>query len=368
MGGNERDEMKERILDDMAKVGAMYEDVLAAKYRDSSDPQNELLRFAVAALIREDNRPFLRRMLIRVLGMEGGFDQAQFLSLFLDSSEKPNFNYPSRMSIIYGGKEHVFDGEEKVREDAIGAIMKILSKSEVAPGVSPLGPTFGDAVVKCALFDHSQKIREIASEMIWRYGDGDRVSRVLEGFMRAEMEGNLHVYANAEEAVKMAPRVMANTRVRKTAVVPLIRPSLEDGKAAALISNTVVRIAGMESRTLRLALTERENIGLDRGLSDDDKARKTERINALIERMRLACKKEDEVPVPKKMKEAPEVKPTRNMRPLPVPAEKDEGPVYLPGDRFGNWWRERKYRKAQKAAAKAAELEKKLLVRGKPRP
>jgi hypothetical protein len=356
MGGSAVEETKIQILSEMAETGAMYEEVLAAKYRlNPNDPSNEIVRAVVAKLMREDERSFVRQMLIRVMGREGGFDQAEYLSLFLDSAGKPYFECPSRVRIVYGDKEHIFDSDERVREAAIEAIGKIFSKAVMQKGVSPLDGRFGSAIVKCALLDHSAKVRAVAAELIWKHADKDVISELLKEFSGAEADGNPLVYACDEDALKMAVEVMGNARVRGTAVGPLMCAALENGKAADLAFEVVVRLAEMDKEVLDLAKTKRKSIIADKEITGEEKARKLRRINSLIDRIKIVCRVEEELPVPRQMKEIPGVKPTRNMRPVPAARREDDELIHVPGDPIGNWIRRRRHRKAQELLKKERE-------------
>jgi hypothetical protein len=357
MGGSAIEETKILILSEMAETGAIYEEVLAAKYRlNPNDSSNETLRAVVASMVREEEGSFVRQMLIRVMGREGGFDQAEYLSLFLDSTGKPHFNCVSRVRIVYGDREHIFDSDEKVREAAVEAIGKILSKAIMQRGVSPLGGSFGNAIVKCALLDHSAKVRAVAAELIWKHADKDVISELLKEFSGAEADGNPLVYAYAEDALKMAVEVMGNARVRGTAVGPLMCAALENGKAADLAFEIIVRLAGMDKEVLDLAKTKRKSVIADKELTGEEKARKLRRINTIIDRIKLVCRAEEELPVPPQLKGGPDVKPTRNMRPVPMARGEDDEFIPVPGDPIGNFFRRRKHVKEQERLKKAREI------------
>ncbi len=365
MLASEVEARKVRILESIAAEGLGCEPALVSHFRyDPGDQNNPAMRAAIAEMVFEQVGSFARQMMVRVVGESGNLDDANYLSVLLDSSERPNFRYPFKKDGAYGGRAHSCDSDEKVREAAIDSIGRILLRGAEIKSAAPVNGKLGRAVLVCALLDGSERIRGAASEILWNYADKAVLLMLLKEFSDAEKSGNLHIYARAEDAVKRAAEAMGKARVRGTALSPLIDFAVEDGKAGMVCSDLVVRLAGMEAEAVNWLVKKRAAIGTGNGSGEEEKGRRVRRLTSLIDRIGLVSG-EDGKPLPRQLKEAPGEKPTRNMRIMTVLAEKGEAPLHVPGDWIGNWFRRRAHKKERQTMERMRAQERAGRAEGK---
>jgi hypothetical protein len=314
-------------------------------------------------MVFEDEGSFVRQMMVRVMGREGGIDDAVYLSVFLDSTKNPKFNCPSKARVIYGGREHVSDSDEKVLEAAIEAIGRIISREAEKPGSALVNGDLGERLAGCALLDGSEKVRETAAEILWNHSDKTAILMLMKEFSDAEASGNLYISTRAEDAVKKAADAMGKARVRGTALGPLIDAASEDGKPGTVASDVLVRLAKMEKEVVAWIKKKKAATNVGNDLGEGEKARKVRRLAALIDRIGLVSESA-ELPPPPQLNAGPDVKPTRNMRPIAAPKKEDDELIHVPGDPIGNWWRRVKYRRQQKKMEQGEAPEKRMTTEG----
>ncbi len=320
---------KIKILEGIATRGIECEPILEKCYCYApGEPSNAEVRAAIADLVFEQVGSFARQMMVRVIGNAGGIEDAVYLSLLLDSTERPKFDYPFKNFMIYGGRAYALDSDEKVREAAIEAIGRIISKGAGEKGSAPVNGGLGKTILRCALLDDSEKVRGTATEILWNCADKAVILTLLKELSDAEANGNLPIYARAEEAVKKAAEAMKKARVRGTAVKPLIGTALGDGNSARVASDVVVRLAGMENEVLDWLEKERAAAEMNPNLEGEEKSRKIRRLTALITRIGIASEPE-ELPLPKKFvgKNLDDTRKAKNLR---AKGEKDEAPIRVP--------------------------------------
>ncbi|MEM4272438.1 MAG: hypothetical protein QXH30_02515 [Candidatus Bilamarchaeaceae archaeon] len=306
MPAPESEKKKALILENVAAIGKGYEEVLAADYRyGSSNPSGMAVRAAVAEMAFEDLGSFARQMMVRVMGREGNLDDAEYISILLNSTHMQRFNYPTKRFSQYGRRQHSADADESVREAAIWAIAQVASRASSRGGNPPVQGGLGIALVGCALLDNSERIRSAAAEIVWNYADKATISLLLKQLSDAEKEGNEAIFIRAEEAVKRAAEAMGKARVRGTVLGPLLNTALMEGRAAAVAAALLAQLAGIEREVLDYV--ERKKLAMERSAEASGKWKKEEarKIADLIGRMREAGQGKEKLPLPRQLKGPP---------------------------------------------------------------
>lgn len=324
------DKEKDRILNFMGYRGDGYANDLAQEYMENAET-----RAAISDLMFEKVGSFARQMMVRVVGKAGDLQDAVYLSLLLDSSQKPKFDYPFKEVIEYAKNAYFADSDWKVREAAVEAIGNILSRIPIEmKGYSPAGEELGRTLVKCALLDPSERARCKAAELVWNYGDENAISSLLLTLSKSELGADVAIFSRAEVAVLKAIEAMKAKRVRGTALHALVNEAVKEGKAGRITSDVVVELCRHDEGALGWLKLERAKVerGENGALGEEEREEKCRRIKELIVRVGAVGSYEKKE-IPRTFREMEREKDsTRKGKNLKPAAEEDEiviprGPV-----------------------------------------
>lgn len=190
------------------KIMQMMENGVAAPVLSGMYARDEVARAAIKSLVFMDIGMANRTLLINIVGELGLLQDIKdnLARLVCSSQERQGNEYSEKLAMKIGNRtfKYYADKEEAIRMQALGAIEKILERSEAPdPGFDA-----ENALVKCAVTDPYSGVRKNSIKLITKYGGRRAFSLFFTYMQNAEKGGDDSLFCSFMDATYKMARLM----------------------------------------------------------------------------------------------------------------------------------------------------------------